>query len=162
MIYKKTFKFCLKPTSAQLQMFANFSGASRWLYNYGLERKRKAYEEEKKRLSYYDLNNELPVLKEDEKTSWLKNIHSQVLQQALKDLDNAFQHFFRRVRLKEEPGYPKFKAKGEHDSFRYPQGVKIQGDQIYLPKIGKVRFKKTREIEGKLKQTTIVREAEKW
>lgn len=162
MIVKKTFRFCLKPNLAQRRSFENFSGSSRWLYNHGLERKKKAYEEDKKSLSYYDLNNELPLLKRLEKTSWLKEIHSQVLQQSLKDLDSAFQHFFRRVKQKETPGYPRFKSKGDRDSFRYPQGVKVHGNRVYLPKIGSVCFRKSREIEGELKQTTIVKEAGKW
>jgi putative transposase len=85
-----------------------------------------------------------------------------VLQQALKDVDSAFQHFFRRVSLHEKPGYPKFKRRGERDSFRYPQGFKVDGNHVYLPKIGMVRFKKTREIEGTIKQVTVIKEKEHW
>src|SRR5262249_41728709 len=112
MIFDTTYKFCLKPTRRNLKDFANFAGACRWLFNHGLERKKNAYEQEGKMLSYFDLNNELPLLKRKEETKWLKEIHSQVLQQALKDLDNSFQHFFRRVKLNEKPGYPRFKCKG--------------------------------------------------
>lgn len=159
---QKSFKFRLKPSRKQRQVCSQFAGACRWIFNRGLEKKNKAYEEENTSLSYFDLNNELPLLKRTEETEWLKNIHSQVLQQALKDLDYAFQHFFRRVRNKEEPGYPKFKRKGEKDSFRYPQGVTIAKNYVYLPKIGHVRFKKSREIEGMIKQTTVILEAGKW
>ena len=161
MIFKKTYKYLLKPNHIQRQLFAKFAGAARWIFNHGVERKSKAYEDEGKTLSYYDLNNELPSLKENESTAWLNEIHSQVLQQSLKDVDNAFQHFFRRVSLHEKPGYPKFKRKGERDSFRYPQGHKVEGNHVYLPKT-MVRFKKTREIEGTIKQVTIVKEAEHW
>lgn len=162
MIFNITYKFCLRPTRRNLNDFANSAGACRWLFNHGLERKKAAYEQEGKTLSYYDLNNELPSLKRAEETKWLKGVHSQVLQQALKDLDNSFQHFFRRVKLKETPGFPRFKCKGEKDSFRYPQGVKVNGNQVYLPKIGYVKFKKTREIEGVIKETTIILEAGNW
>jgi putative transposase len=162
MLFKKTFRFRLKPNKRERILFAQFAGACRFVFNRGLAGKKKAFEEEKKNISYYELNNELPSLKKQEETSWLKDIHSQVLQQALKDLDLAFQHFFRRVKNKEAPGYPKFKCKGEHDSFRFPQGVSVEGDKAYLPKIGYVRFKKTREIEGTIKQTTIIREAGNW
>jgi putative transposase len=161
MIFKKTYKFRLKPTQQQRRLFANYAGARRWLFNRGLERKKKAYEEGKT-LSYFDLNNELPLLKQSEETQWLGEIHSQVLQQALHDLELAYQHFFRRVRQKEKPGFPRFKSKGEKDSFRYPQGVTVKGTQAYLPRIGHVRFKKSREIEGVIKQTTIIEEAGKW
>ena len=162
MIFQKSFKFRLKPSRRQKQLCAQFAGACRWIFNRGLERKQKAYEEENRTLSCYDLNNELPSLKNAEETKWLQDVHSQVLQQSLRDLDLAFQHFFRRVQKKEEPGYPKFKRKGEKDSFRYPQGVKIEGKCVYLPKIGNMRFKKSREIEGKIKQTTIILEAGRW
>jgi len=140
MITKKTFKYRLKPSKKQRTLCLQFAGSCRWVFNRGLEKKKTAYENEKKTLSYFDLNNELPSLKKAEETSWLKDVHSQVLQQALKDLDFAFQHFFRRVRSKEEkPGYPRFKRKGDKESFRYPQGVKIEGNHVYLPKIGAVR-----------------------
>jgi len=162
MFAKKTFKYRLKPSRKQKQLCAQFAGSCRWIFNHGLVEKKKAYEEEKKSLSYYDLNNELPLLKRVEETSWLKDVHSQVLQQALKDLDCAFQNFFRRVRNKEEPGYPRFKSKGEKDSFRYPQGVKVKGGYVFLPKIGMVRFKKSREIEGIIKQTTVILDAGRW
>jgi len=162
MIIKKTFRYRLKPSRKQKNLCTQFAGACRWIFNRGLARKKKIYDEKKENFSYYDLNNELPQLKKQEETNWLKDIHSQVLQQALKDLDSAFSHFYRRVKKKENPGFPKFKRKGERDSFRYPQGVKVQGNIAFLPKIGKVRFKKSRQIQGTIKQATIVKEADKW
>src|SRR5882762_7953126 len=112
MFLNKTFRYLLKPKADQRQKCANFGGAGRWIFNRGLARKKKAYEEEGKTLSYFDLNNELPHLKRQEETSWLAEIHSQILQQALKDLDAAYQHFFRRVQNSQKPGFPKFKRKG--------------------------------------------------
>jgi len=137
-------------------MFARFAGSCRYIYNWGLEHRVTTYREEKRTVRYYDQNNLLPELKRKEDSNWLQEIHSQVLQQALKDLDSGFQHFFRRVQShKQAPGFPRFKSKGSHDSFRYPQGVKVSKDRVYLPKIGQVRFRKSREIEGTIKQTTI-------
>jgi putative transposase len=101
-------------------------------------------------------------LKNQEATVWLKTIHSQVLQQALKNLDAAFQNFFQNIKSGKKPGFPRFKCKGIRDSFRYPQGVKLEEENVYLPKIGWVKFRKSREIEGEIKQTTIRREAEHW
>ncbi len=162
MLLKKGFRFRLDPTDSQRQLFAQFAGASRFLYNRGLEQRKKAYEETNKSLSYFDQNNELVSLKKEEATSWLQEIHSQVLQQALKNLDTAFQNFFQNVKKGRNPGFPRFKCKGLRDSFRYPQGVHVEGPQVYLPKIGYVRFRKSREIEGLLKQTTIIREGTHW
>jgi putative transposase len=102
------------------------------------------------------------LLKKDPNLSWLKDMPSQVLQQGLDDLDKAFSNFFRGIKNKEKIGYPKFKRKGVRDSFRYPQWVKVEGNKAYLPKIGWVCFRKSREIDGKIKQVTILRDGEKW
>ena len=162
MIITKTFRQRLKPNRNSRVSFSKASGCSRWIFNFGLAEKIKAYEEEKRVLSYFDLNNLLPALRKAKETLWLSEVHSQILQQSLRDLDLAFAHFFRRVSDKKTPGYPKFKKKGVKESFRYPQGVKITDHKVYLPKVGWVRFKKTREIEGTVKQTTVIQEAGKW
>lgn len=162
MLLKKGFKFRLDPTQNQEPFFARFAGASRFLYNRGLEERKTLYEKEGKSINYFEQNNRLVYLKQEEATSWLKEIHSQVLQQALKNLDTAFQHFFQNLKSGRKPGFPRFKCKGVRDSFRYPQGVKLQEDHVYLPKIGWVRFRKSREIEGKIKQTTLLREGNHW
>lgn len=162
MLLKKGFRFRLNPTDSSRQLFAQFAGASRFLYNRGIEQRKTAYEQSGKNITHFDQNNELVSLKKDEKTSWLKEIHSQVLQQALKNLDAAFQRFFQNLKNGKKPGFPRFKCKGVNDSFRYPQGVHIEGNQVYLPKIGYVRFRKSREVEGTLKQTTITRVGTQW
>jgi len=104
----------------------------------------------------------LTDLKKAEGTTWLAEVHSQVLQQALKDLDAAYQHFFRRVKQGEVPGFPRFKKKGVRDSFRYSQGIKVRGGKVYLPKIGWVRFRKSRPLEGRIRQATVKRDGEHW
>ena len=157
MIIRKAFKYRLKLTSEQKKQCASFAGACRFVYNRGLAQRKQAYEEHKKTISYFEQNKELTPLKQQEETNWLKTIHSQILQQSLKDLNTAYTHFF-----KKRSAHPKFKCKGVHDSFRYLQGIKIHQAQAYLPKIGWVRFIKSREIEGTLKQTTIIREGEHW
>ena len=136
MLLKKGFKYRLDPTEGQRQLFAQFAGACRFLYNRGLAQRKAAYEEKGKYITYFDQNNELVHLKKQEGTQWLKDIHSQVLQQVLKNLDTAFQNFFRKVKSGKKPGFPRFKCKGNHDSFRYPQGIKLERDTVYLPKIG--------------------------
>ena len=162
MLLKKGFKYRLDPTDGQIQLFAQFAGACRFLYNRGLEQRKTAYEKEGKSIKYFEQNNELTFLKKQEGTLWLKDIHSQVLQQALKNLDTAFQNFFQNLKSGRKAGFPRFRCKGIRDSFRYPQGVKVENDNVYLPKVGWVRFRKSREIEGEIKQTTILREGEYW
>jgi len=96
----------------------------------------------------------LPVMKHHEDTNWLKEVHSQVLQASLKNLDSAFQNFF-----KKRAKYPRFKSKYGKQSFQYPQGVKIERNQIFLPKIGWVKAVIHREAWGKIKTVTISKDA---
>ncbi len=162
MILKRAFKFKLNPTLLQYEMFLRFAGARRFVFNRGLDERQKAYEATGKGPSYFEQNKELTRLKETEETSWLKEIHSQVLQQGLKDLDRAFQNFFVRVKKGKKPGYPNFKKKGMNESFRFPQGVKVENSKVYLPKIGWVKFRKSRDIQGEIKETTILQEGTDW
>ncbi len=97
--------------------------------------------------------------KKQEDTEWLKEIHSQVLQQVLMQLDQAFKDAFSKNNPKK---LPRFKKKGQGGSFRYPQGFKVDDDKVFLPKIGWVRFCKSREMEGVLKNITISERGDKW
>ncbi len=163
MIIRKAFRFRLRPNKQVEQKFAQFAGSARWVYNRGLAERKTAWEADGKSLSLYEQNKELAQLKKDEETAWLRESHSQILQQSLHDLDRGFKNFFRRLKQGgTPPGFPRFKAKGEHDSFRYPQGVKVRDDRVFLPKIGWVRFRKSRELVGEIKQTTVIREAHHW
>ncbi len=162
MFLKKGFRFRLEPSNGQSPLCFQSAGASRFLFNRGLEQRITVYESQGKSLTYFEQNNELVELKKQEATSWLKSIHSQVLQQAYKDLESAFRNFFRKLKMGQKPGFPRFKCKGVRDSFRYPQGVQIDGNKVYLPKIGWVKFRKSREIKGVIKQTTVSREGNHW
>jgi putative transposase len=162
MMVKRAFKYKLKPTSSQREAFSRFAGARRFVFNWALAQRQQLYELTGKGPSYFEQNKELPLLKEETETKWFKEIHSQVLQQSLKDLDRAFKNFFRRSKKGEKPGFPKFKKKGLHETFRYPQGVRVEGSQVFLPKIGWVKFRKSRDIRGTIKETTIVQEGADW
>ena len=159
---KRAFKFKLKPTTAQKEWFHRFAGAKRWVFNRGLDQRKKAFETIGKSPSYFEQNKELTLLKEQKETAWLNEIHSQVLQQGLKDLDRSYQNFFRRVKKGEKPGFPKFKKKGMNEGFRFPQGVKVKDSTVFLPKIGWIKFRKSREIQGELNETTILQEGSDW
>ena len=83
---------------------------------------------------------------------WLKECHSQVLQQSLKDLESAFKNFFQQ-----RADFPKFKKKGLKERFRFPQGCKLeqQNNRLYLPKIGWVRYRNSRDVIGEIKNVTV-------
>ena len=97
--------------------------------------------------------------KKEEETIFLSEAHSQILQQALKDLDRAYKNFFEK-----RADFPRFKKKGVHDAFRYPQGFKLDegNSRIFLPKIGWVRYHNSRKVKGIPKQITISLSAGKW
>jgi putative transposase len=156
----KSFKFELRLNKWQREQCKQYGGICRYIWNKLLEIKRNAYKTEGKSLSEFDMNNLLTTWKKSYR--WLCLAPSQALQQVSKNLYQAFKNFFNGF------GYPKFKKKGGRDSFRFPQGIKLlpqlskKVGVVRLPKLKKVRFIKTREIEGKIKYVTISREGDKW
>ncbi len=162
MIIQKTYRYRLEPNKAQRERFAQFAGSCRFVFNHALAARKAAYEANGNSLTFGDQCKELTALKQGKQTAWLRTVNVQVLQPALKDLDNAYKNFFRRLMLVGPSGFPKFRKKGKKDSFRYPQDVKIQSGRVFLPKIGWVKYRDSRLIEGIILQATIKREGEHW
>jgi len=155
----QAYKYRMYPSREQIVLFMKHIHACRFVYNNSLEQKIRAYKQEDKKLSCFDLNNRLPTLKEEH--SWLKEVNSQSLQSANKNLDNAFNKFFR-----EKKGFPRFKSKKNPvQSFQVPQHYKVDFNQrtIKFPKIGNVKTVFHRKFVGKMKQATIsVTSTGKW
>jgi putative transposase len=76
----KAYKYCILPSSEQAEKFAQFFGATRFAFNWGLDLKIKSYTADKTRLSCFELINKLTSIKQQDEFSWLTDIHSQVLQ----------------------------------------------------------------------------------
>lgn len=91
----KAYRYRLYPNKEQQELINKHIGCCRYIYNYGLEKKIKAYQECKKAISRFDIQRELPMLKKNEETSFLKEVNSLSLQAALACLDNAFTRFFK-------------------------------------------------------------------
>lgn len=155
----QAYKFQLHPKAGQENLMRRFAGCCRFLWNKALALEKESYENEGKRLGYCALAGKLKEWKKEDNTAFLSEAHSQILQQALKDLDRAYRNFFAK-----RAGFPRFKKKGIHDTFRYPQGFKLDegNSRIYLPKIGWVRYRKSRRMEGTPKQVTVSHSAGKW
>lgn len=152
----KAYKFRIYPTKSQTTKMEQTLDLCRWTYNKTLEIRKNAWEKEGKSLSKYETNNMLPEWKEDKPE--LKVVFSQVLQNVHERVDLALQAFFRRVKTGEKPGYPRFRGKGWYDSFTYPQkGFKIDSGKLYLSKIGSIKIKLHRPIEGRIKRLTVRR-----
>ena len=158
---KKAFKYRLYPTKQQEQVLQTTLNLCRELYNASLEERREAYRLQKKTISFNQQSEQLPEMKELRPE--LNDIHSQVLQDVLHRVDKAMKAFFRRAKAGEKPGYPRFKSYNRFDSFTFPQfGFSLEGKHINLSKIGKVKVKLHRPVEGKIKTCTIKREIDQW
>ena len=158
MIVRKAFRFKLVPTPAQEQAFRQYAGACRWVWNEMLRERKETYKATGKSPSMYEQKRRLTELKRQPETAWLNGIHSQVLQEPVINLHRAFVNFFEK-RAK----YPRFKPKRRGlGSFTFPQSVKVEGNRVWLPKIGWVRFRKSREIEGTIKRATIRHRESGW
>ena len=157
----KTYKFRLFPTKKQKHKLQDSLDTCRYVYNKTLETRKNAYENDKEFMSLYDTCNLLRQWKEDKPD--LINAYSQCLQNAQVRVDLAFKSFFRRVKAKERPGYPRFKSFDRYDSFTFPQGgFKLIADKLNISKVGLIKIKLHREIIGKIKTCTIRRQAGKW
>ena len=148
---RKAFKFEIMPNGNQIRRIKQFCGCSRFVFNRALAWQNEQYEQDNSfKFSYTKIANLLPQWKKE--LVWLKECHSQVLQQSLKDLESAFKNFFQQ-----RADFPKFKKKGLKERFRFPQGCKLeqQNNRLYLPKIGWVRYRNSRDIVGEIKNVTV-------
>lgn len=147
------YKYKLKPTVKQCRALSQAFGNARFIYNWGLDLKKKAWENEKKSISCVQLCGELTKLKKDGEHDWLKQSSAASLQQALRHLDNAFTKFF-----KDKKGYPKFKSrKNSLDSISLPQGAKFnfENKRVFVPTIGWVKFCENRVFDTSLRIGTL-------
>jgi putative transposase len=164
----KAFKYRLYPTRKQADVLQFTLDRNRELYNAALEERREAYRMCRVSISYNDQSAQLPEIKEIRPE--YNEIYSQILQDTLKRVDKAFKAFFRRVKKGEKAGYPRFQGYNRYDSFTYPQveklkgtpTVRIENGRVVLPKIGHVKVKQHRPMEGKVKTCTVKREGDCW
>ncbi len=155
-IPRLTFKFRLYPARSQVSSFEATLDICCELYNASLQERRDAYKLERKSIRYIEQANQLPEIKKVRPD--VAGVHSQVLQDVLKRIEKAFDGFFRRVKTKQKAGFPRFSSRKRYDSFTYAQsGFALKDGKLRLSKIGDVRIKLHRPIEGKVKTLTITR-----
>ncbi len=152
----KSLKYRLYPTKSQRSKMERTLDLCRWTYNQTLVYRKDTWEKEGRSTSKYETHNLLPGWKTEKLE--LTEVHSQVLQNVQERVELAFKAFFRRVKSGEKPGYPRFKGRGWYDSFTFPQsGFKLVSGKLRLSKIGDVKIKLHRPIEGEIKRLTIRR-----
>ncbi|ELD89688.1 IS605 OrfB family transposase [Escherichia coli KTE126] len=136
-----------------------FAGACRFVFNRALALQNENHEAGNKYIPYGKMASWLVEWKNATETQWLKNAPSQPLQQLLKDLERAYKNFFQK-----RAAFPRFKKRGQNDSFRYPQGVKLdqENSRIFLPKLGWMRYRNSRQVTGVVKNVTVSQSCGKW
>ena len=152
----RAYKYRIYPTKQQEVLVAKHLGCCRFIYNYALDKKVKAYQKDKTNISRYQIQAELPTMKKSEKYCWLSEVNSLSLQAALANLDSAFVKFFR-----EKKGFPKFKSKKDNrQSFSIPQNTRVAFDEgrVYIPKFKEgIKACFHRKFEGCIKTSVITR-----
>jgi putative transposase len=158
----KAYKFRIYPTKSQKTVMERTLDLCRWTYNQTLAYRKDSWEKEGKSVSKYETHNLLPTWKSDKPE--LNEVFSQTLQNVQERVDLGIKAFFRRVKAGKNPGYPRFRGRGWYDSFTYPQkGFRLESGKLYLSKIGFIKIKLHRAIEGRIKRLTVRRAATgKW
>lgn len=153
----KTYKFRLYPNKEQQSKLWQHANKLNWLYNYFLNKKIEYYKSEKKNLNRFELQKQLPELKQNDNI--LSEIHSQVLQYVCKRLDQSYKNFFHRGNI----GFPKFRSCRNFYGICYPQsGYSLSKNELITKTYGKIKFLKHRNIEGNIKFIYITNSNNKW
>lgn len=153
---ERGFKYRIYPNESQRDQIARTLGCCRFVYNRALDVKKTAYSETGKSIATNDLIKMIPAWKRDPETSWLAQVDSMALQQSIRDLDRAYKNFFRRVREGGKPGFPKFKSRRHaRQSYRTNGGKVLDRNHIALPKLGTVRAKVSRPLQGRFISVTV-------
>lgn len=162
---RRAFRFRLAPTEAQAALLDQWAGATRFVYNLCLEQRRDFWRQYRSAtggsLNFATQGREVTALRQQ--VDWLRDVPSGALTQALRDLDKAFANFFSgRAR------FPGFRARGRNDSFRVQaketavSRINDRWSVVRVPKVGWIKFRNTRLIEGRLLSVTLIRDALGW
>ena len=150
-IIHKSYKFRIYPNEDQQVLLSKHFGATRFVFNHYLNKRKETYLDNKTSLNYYDNANDLTLIKKDENYVWLKEINSQSLQSSLRNLDTAYNKFFRK-----QSKFPNFKSKYDKQSFTIPQSIVIEENKLYIPKFKQgININVHIDIEGKILFGTI-------
>ena len=152
-----SYKFRLYPTKEQERQIHRTFGCCRYVWNHYLACRNAAHKLDGHTMNYYECAKDMTSLKKE--LSWLKEVDATALQSSIRDLDTAYQNFFRRVKNGEKPGFPKFKSKkSRRQSYKSKcvgTNIKIVGGFVQLPKLGLVKCRISKEVKGRILSATI-------
>jgi putative transposase len=157
----QAFKFQLMPDGEQQHSMRRFADSCRYVYNKALALQKENHKAGKPFVGYVPMAANLPIWKREVGQEWLQDAPSQALQHALKDLEKAYKNFFAK-----RAAFPRFKKKGGGDAFRFPDPKQIKLDQsnsrIFLPKLGWLRYRNSRDVLGDVRNVTVSQSGDKW
>jgi transposase len=143
----QAYKYEILPNGEQQRRMRRFAGSCRFVFNQALALQKERYERGERKIGYAGLCTLLTQWRNGTETPWLADAPTHPLQQALKDLERAYQNFFAR-----RAHFPRFKRKGQCERFRYPDPQQFKVDQsnsrLFLPKLGWLRYRNSREMLG--------------
>lgn len=152
----RAYRYRLYPNEEQKVLIAKHLGSCRFIYNYALAKKVKAYQVDGTNLSRFDIQADLLNMKKFDEYCWLKEVNSLSLQASLANLDSAYTKFFH-----EHKGFPNFKSKKDSkQSFSIPQNTKVdfENGRIFIPKFKSgIKVILHRTFDGIVKTSTITR-----
>ena len=147
----KSFKYKLLPNPEQIILLNKHFGCVRFIYNYYLNERKREYETNKQTINFYDNCLDLTKLKKKEEFNWLKETNAQSLQHSLKNLEGAYNGFF-----KSRTKFPRFKSKHDKNSFHVSQSLSINNDLLKIPKFKEgIKFIQHKKLNGEIRQATI-------
>ena len=136
-----------------MQLLARTFGCSRWVFNRFLEEKIRVFKETGQSLSYCKCSKMLTKIKTQEDAVWLAEVEAAALQQSLRNLDRAFVNFSKR--RKQGVGFPNFKKKKSRKTYRTPAAKIVDESHVRIPKVGLVKARISRPIQGRVTSATI-------
>ena len=150
----RSYKYKIKPTKEQIVLIEKHLWCCRYVWNFYLEKRKKAYDEEWISLTFYDTTKDLTQLKKE--LTWLKEVNTQALQATLKDLDLAYNRFFKKIAK-----YPKFKSKKNPKKwFHIPQHIQLRWSKLVIPKFKEwIKVVLHRPLLWTIKNATIIKDS---
>jgi putative transposase len=157
----QAYKYELQPNGQQQRLMRRFAGSCRFVFNKGLAMQIANHEAGEKFIGYVAMAKHLTAWRHSAETDWLCDAPVHPLQHALKDLERAYQNFFAK-----RADFPRFKKKGQSDSLRYPDAKQFKIDagnsRVFLPKLGWLRYRNSRDMLGTAKNITVSSKGGKW
>lgn len=160
---RKAFLYRLYPNTTQSDKLSGLLDTARHLYNAALQERRDAYKMQGVSLNYYDQANELKELRQE--LPEVAQLNFSATQDMLRRLDKSFKSFFRRVKIGEKAGFPRFKGRDRFNSITFPtygDGIKLRDSRLYIQNVGLVKIKLHRSLEGGINTVTLKQDCDKW